>query len=204
MSRSPPSPLPLAPCALVSLLGCRIPTWETGDTAVSATTTDSDLGADSGDTAEARAKPTAPIVVYTTRHCEKDDGDDPGLTEEGQARAEALAVLLTDAPLVATYASELRRTQETVQPTADDHGLDVQTDLDPEEELALHILLTHSGEALLHAGHSYTLATFMETLGVTELPDGFDYGDLWTITIDTDGVATWEESYYGEPEDTGG
>lgn len=193
-----------------------IDTADTGavDTADTADTADTDSAGgtggisggdsslDTADTAEpdtGTIRPSGPILIYAVRHAEKEsDGEDPGLTEEGLARAEALAVLMHDEPLVAIYASELLRTQETVQPTADDHGLPVITDIDPEADLAEHILLNHGDDTVLHAGHSYTLPTLFESLGVTELPEDYDYGDLWIIEIDTDGAVTIEESHYGE------
>lgn len=158
---------------------------------------DTGSGLDTGDTGT--ILPSAPITLYAVRHAEKEtDSDDPGLTEEGQARAEALAELMHEVPLDAIYATDLRRTQETVQPTADDHGLTVVTDIDAEEDLAAYILTNHGGDTLLHAGHSYTLPELFEALGVTEVPDDYDYGDLWIIQIDVDGSTTIEESHYGE------
>lgn len=149
------------------------------------------------DTATDTAPSGPPIVVYAIRHAEKDSGDDPGLTEEGQARALALVDVLHDVPLVAIYATDLVRTQETVAPTAADHGLSVVTDIDPEEELAAHILATHAGESVLHAGHSYTLEAFMEALGLPDAPSAAGYGDLWIITITPEGEVTLETSCFG-------
>ena len=142
---------------------------------------------------------SAPTVIYTVRHAEKaSEGDDPGLTEEGTARAEALALLMADVPLRAIYATELRRTQDTVRPTAEDHGLPINIDFDPEDELAEHIRDMHHGETVLHAGHSYTLGAFMDALGVEDTPSGYDYGDLWIITLLPNGEVRLVESHYGE------
>lgn len=171
-----------------------------GDTAAD-TDHAADTAADSGDTAVVPR--TAPIVVHAVRHAEKaDEGDDPGLTEAGLARAEALAVVMADVPLAAIYATDLLRTQQTVAPTAADHGLDVVVDLDPEEELAAWLLAQHDGETVLHAGHSYTLSDFMMALGVADPPEIHGYGQLWTLTVDVDGAVEVEESFFGEPEAT--
>lgn len=44
------------------------------------------------------------ITLYSTRHAEKEEeGEDPGLTEEGLARAQALAELMHDVPLPAFF-----------------------------------------------------------------------------------------------------
>ncbi len=140
-----------------------------------------------------------PTIVYAVRHAEKaSDSDDSGLTEEGEARAQALVGVLHDVPLVAVYATELRRTQKTVAPTAADHGLPVIVDLDPEEKLAAHLLSTHPGESVLHAGHSYTLPDFFRGLGVADAPYPSGYGELWIVCVYPDGEVTIEASRYGE------
>ena len=71
---------------------------------------------------------TAPLTFVVVRHAEKatDDPENPGLSAAGRARATALAERLRDAPLVATYATEFRRTQQTAQPAAALHGVPVQ------------------------------------------------------------------------------
>ncbi len=151
---------------------------------------------------EARvARTLTELVVYAVRHAEKDsEGSDPGLTEEGLARADALAVLLHDVPLDAVYATELQRTQLTVKPTADDHGLPIVTDLDAEEELAPHLLVNHRGDRVLHAGHSYTLTEFFLGLGVVDPPDLDGYGQLWIVTVVAGEPPVVVETTYGVPE----
>lgn len=170
------------------------------DTAAADPTDSADTATDTaGDTAAPLPPLDAPIVVYAVRHAEKDDeGSDPGLTEEGLARAEALAIIMADAPLAAIYATDLVRTQQTVQPTADDHGLPVETTLDPGEELAAWILATHAGDTVLHAGHSYTLGGFMWALGATDAPSVSGYGQLFTLTVAVDRTVSVEESTFGE------
>ncbi|MES2642912.1 MAG: histidine phosphatase family protein [Myxococcota bacterium] len=137
-------------------------------------------------------------VVYAVRHAEKGEGADPDLTEAGKARADALVGVMDALPLVAVYATDLVRTQQTVAPTAEAHGLPIHIDLDPEEALAAHILASHVGESVLHAGHSYTLDDFMAALGVADPPTASGYGDLWRITIRADGTVTLETSCFGE------
>ena len=158
-----------------------------------------DSDPDSGDAVPPDTDPPDCVIrVFAVRHAEKEsDSSDPGLTEEGAERAQALVPILADEPLVAVYATEKLRTQETVQPTADDHGLPVQTELDPEEELAAVILADHCGDTLLHGGHSYTLEDFFEALGGADVPGVSGYGQLWSLTI-TDGVVTYEMSTYGD------
>ena len=140
-------------------------------------------------------------VVYAVRHAEKEsEGDDPGLTEDGSARAEALADTLVAAPLVAVYATELARTQLTVAPTAAEHGLPVVTEIDAEAELGAHILAVHRGDTVLHAGHSYTLPSFFFAMGLVDPPNINGYGQLFRVRVDNNGGVTVEESRFGVAE----
>lgn len=145
--------------------------------------------------------PAGETVVYAVRHAEKEsEGDDPGLTEDGTVRAEALADALVAAPLVAVYATELARTQLTVAPTAAEHGLPVVTDIDAEAELGAHILAVHRGDTVLHAGHSYTLPSFFFAMGLVDPPNINGYGQLFRVHVDNNGGVTVEESRFGVAE----
>ena len=140
-------------------------------------------------------------VIYTIRHAEKEDeGTDPDLTEAGQVRAVALAELLHEVPLASVYATEYQRTQQTVQPTADDHGLVTVTDIDPERELAEHILDADAGLTVLACGHSNTVPDFLRALGMEEPPDieSDVFGELWIVTVTAAGEFSVETSHYGE------
>jgi hypothetical protein len=147
-----------------------------------------DLDSGQGDTGESVARPAPDQwILYAVRHAETEgEGDDPPLTTEGAARAEALAVRMTGVPLDAVYATDLLRTQQTV-------------DVDPEEELAALIVAAHLGDTLLHAGHSYTLPGLFEVLGADE-PDVTDYGQLWILTGDAAGVLEMVEERFGDEE----
>lgn len=162
------------------------------DTAAPAHSADSDPGLDPGGIGR-------PTRVFVVRHCEKaEDSDDPDLTPEGWARAEALADALATVPLAAVYASDKKRTQETVAPTAIDHHLPIDTSMDPEEELADWILSEEAGETVLSAGHSYTVEDFLTALGATGFSEVDGYGQLWVVTIDADGTVVVDESHFGE------
>ncbi len=64
-------------------------------------------------------------TVYLVRHAEKQKGDNPGLTEAGHARAEALKDLLLDKGVTHIYSTNYKRTLETAKPLAAALGLDV-------------------------------------------------------------------------------
>ncbi len=61
-----------------------------------------------------------PVTVFLVRHAEKDTSSatnrDPGLTEEGTARAHALARLVAKAGVTHLYASQFTRTKSTLAP----------------------------------------------------------------------------------------
>ena len=182
---------------MLLLLACTPTPLEEADSAAPDTGV-ADTPVDTGDTGETRILPDEPFRVYAVRHAEKDTGSDPELTEEGHARAQALATLLHGVELDAAYATEWLRTQQTVRPTADDHGLAVQIDYDPEEELAHHLLSTHGGDTVVHAGHSTSLHDFFYALGAEEFDTVDGYGQLWILDVDVTGEVAVELSSYGE------
>ena len=135
------------------------------------------------------------------RHAEKDSGSNPGLTEQGAARAQALAVRMDDVVLDAIYATEFRRTQETVQPTADAKDMEVLVDIEPKEELPALILDSHVGDTILHAGHSFTIPSFMENIGADEAPALSGYGQLWILSIQDGEVIEVDLETFSAPDE---
>lgn len=144
--------------------------------------------------------PSDLTVVYLVRHAEKDSGSDPGLTEQGAARALKGAQELQHVDFDAIYATSYRRTRETVAPSAAMRGLPIGVDLDPEDELAQHILDNHRGDTILHSGHSFTVKDFMDALGLEDVPNVSGYGQLWTLRIDAAGGVYVDETRFGDPE----
>jgi len=136
-------------------------------------------------------------TIYVVRHAEKaNDGDDPPLTHQGLARAEALAVLMAEEPLVAVYSTPFQRTQQTVAPAAAGHGL-IVTDYDPRSDLPALVLDQHVGAVVLVAGHSNTVPSIVAGLGAPEQPEipHEHYGDLYRVTRVGDEVELVIERY---------
>jgi spermidine synthase len=118
-------------------------------------------------------------TLLVTRHAEKLGGDDPMLSEEGLARAQALAVRLEDAELAAVYSTPTLRTRGTAGPTAEAHGLEITTYTSDDELVGL--LARHPGESALIVGHSNTVPGILARLGARG-PEHIDhgrYGDLF-------------------------
>ena len=145
----------------------------------------------------ARAAP-APTTIYVVRHAEKAKGDNPPLTEAGQARAASLAHVLRDVDLDAVFTTDLCRTAQTVDAAAHAAGLPLQTvhvadvDLaacvpsltagiaplapaaDPTRTLVAALRDLPRGSHALVAGHSNTVPGLLEALGVEGLcPEPF-------------------------------
>ncbi len=127
-----------------------------------------------------------PTVVYVVRHAEKaSDAEDPPLTAQGQARAEALAALLAAEPLAAVFSTPYERTRQTSAPTAAAQGLTV-IEYDPRSDLPGLILAEHAGQRVLVAGHSNTVPSIVAGLGVEPPPEEIPherYGDLYRVTV---------------------
>ena len=72
------------------------------------------------------ARPLTTVILV--RHAEKKlepDNQDPDLTPEGSARAQEIARVFAGAGINAIYATQYKRTQQTVKPLADRVGVPV-------------------------------------------------------------------------------
>ncbi|MCC6907645.1 MAG: nuclear transport factor 2 family protein [Phycisphaerales bacterium] len=143
-------------------------------------------------------------TVYVVRHAEKSAGDgrerDPGLSAAGTARSEALARTLADAPIAAAFATEFRRTQQTIEPTAKSHSIDVTIAAarDP-AALAARIGSEFRGRSVLVAGHSNTVPALLGALGVADPPalTESDYDDLFVVTLRDEAPPLMVHLHYG-------
>ena len=70
------------------------------------------------------ARPITTVILV--RHAEKKiepNNPDPDLTPEGEARAQEIARMFGDTGINAIYATQFKRTQQTVKPLADRTGV---------------------------------------------------------------------------------
>jgi phosphohistidine phosphatase SixA len=113
----------------------------------------------------------ASTVIVIVRHGEIDAAADadPGLSVDGRERAARLARMLSQAQPVrgidAIFASELRRTQQTVIPLSEVLALPVN--VVPSAgwaELPQKILREHRGEYVLVAGNANTIPALIRSL----------------------------------------
>lgn len=132
--------------------------------------------------------PSLPTIVFLVRHAEKEAVDrDPGLTGAGIRRAESLAKILAGADLGAVYATEFRRTRDTVAPAARSAGVKTTVVAASEEEaLAGKLRAGHAGRSVLVAGHSNTIPGILRALGVKKAVKlgHEDYDDLFVVVLE--------------------
>jgi broad specificity phosphatase PhoE len=127
-------------------------------------------------------------TVLVVRHAEKqlDQGDDPPLTDQGSARAQLLANMLAETKPVAIYATQYRRTKDTVQPLADRVSVPIRAiEAKETDALAKQIKAEHEGKTVVVAGHSNTVNKLIAALGGPEMPDldDADYDNLFVVAI---------------------
>lgn len=129
-------------------------------------------------------------TYYVVRHAEKQDGDNPVLTEKGVKRAAHIVSMLKNEPIKAVYSTETYRTIMTSMPTAADRGLAVI--LFSTDDLAdfADKLKAMDGTFLIVA-HSSSTPDLASLLSGTTLPklEETDYEQLFKVVI-KDGAAT--------------
>jgi 2,3-bisphosphoglycerate-dependent phosphoglycerate mutase len=131
-----------------------------------------------------------PLTVYLVRHGEKQPPPpgakpekDPPLSEAGLVRARALQSVMVNVELAGVFATQFKRTQQTVEPTARAKGLDVEiVDARDTPALAARIRAL-SGRAVLVAGHSNTVPEVAAALGASDpfAIDDSEFGDLFVL-----------------------
>jgi broad specificity phosphatase PhoE len=152
------------------------------------------------------AQERAPTTVILVRHAEKaaTPGDDPSLTEAGQARARALMTIARDAGVTAILTTQFARTRETARPATE--ALKVTPEVvravgSQHAQDAAHAALAHAGGVVLVVGHSNTVPAIIAALGAPQPPPICDssYDDLYIVTVPASGPARVIHARYGEP-----
>lgn len=151
-----------------------------------------------------------PSTVVLVRHGEKAPApaDNPPLSAEGEARAEALARVLADAHVDAVVTSGLARTSATAAPLVRARGL-TPIIVAPGRDVPAHARATAAavrarpaGEVVLVVGHSNTLADIIAALGGPEMPELCDqeYASLFILELRENGPSRLIRSSFGDPD----
>ena len=154
------------------------------------------------------SRPITTIIVV--RHAEKNiepNNQDPDLSPAGQARALEIARMFGNAGVNAIYATQYKRTQETVKPLADRLGLSVNVvDSKQTKELVRQILKEHRGQTVFVAGHNNTAPEIVGALGGGNFPTipENEFDNMFIVTVYRFGRAKVVKLKYGTASPTGG
>jgi len=150
----------------------------------------------------------ATSTLIVVRHAEKADipGEDPPLSEAGQARAELLAEMLADVDVVAgvdaIYVTPFLRSEQTARPLADRLGLELNV-YEPKdlEQLERTIKKRHKGQIVLVVGHSNTVPSIVAQFsGSKKIPPFAEnqYYDLFVLSMPWFGKVKTLSLKYGQ------
>ena len=120
------------------------------------------------DRVRARVEPDAPVAIFLIRHAEKatDDPRDPDLSDAGRARADALATMLGQARVSHLFATEFKRTQQTLAPLAARAKVAIEpVPAGRTDELLSKLRALPAGAVAVVAGHSNTIPAIAAALG---------------------------------------
>jgi broad specificity phosphatase PhoE len=133
---------------------------------------------------------SAKTKIYLVRHAEKQAGNDPVLTADGNKRAGALLQMLKGKKLHHIYVTQFKRTQMTGDSLRIQLGIDTvqyKADTTGEDVYRKIISNNESGNTILIIGHSNTIPKIIKKLGVADfepamIPDA-EFDNLYLITF---------------------
>jgi phosphohistidine phosphatase SixA len=146
-------------------------------------------------------RPLTTIILI--RHAEKNiepANPDPDLSPAGHARAQELVRMFGDAGIGAIYATQYKRTQQTVKPLADKLGVSItQVDAKNTAELIKLIRSQHNGQVVFVSGHNNTVPEIIAALGGPQLPviPETEFDNLFIVTVYRVGAAKLLKLKYG-------
>ena len=145
-----------------------------------------------------------PTTLILVRHAEKKivppENKDPDLSPAGQARAEELVRMFSETGVTAIYATQYKRTQQTVKPLADKLGLPVtQVEAKKTSELVKDIRARGAGQVIFIAGHNNSVPEIIAAMGGPQLPiiPETEYDNLYILTVSSNGSAKLLKLKYG-------
>ena len=128
-------------------------------------------------------------TVILVRHAEKKiepENEDPDLTPEGFERAQEIARVFSGAGINAIYATQYKRTQQTVKPLSDRTGVPVTLlGSKQSDELVKRIQTTLRGQTIFVAGHSNSVPAIASALSgekFSDIPES-EYDNLFVVTV---------------------
>ncbi len=151
------------------------------------------------------SSPSATTVILI-RHAEKKvvppENKDPDLSLAGEARAEELSRMFGGSGINAIYATQYKRTQQTVKPLAEKLGIPVTViEAKLTKDLVKQIRSRPAGDVVFLAGHNNSVPEIIAALGGPTLPiiPETEYDNMFILTIHADGTAKLLKLKYGSP-----
>lgn len=142
-------------------------------------------------------------TVILVRHAEKKiepDNPDPDLTPEGLARAQEIAHVFASTGVNTIFATQYKRTQQTVKPLSERTGVSVTLlDANLTDELVKRIQTNLRGQTIFIAGHNNTVPAIASALSGEKFPviPESEYDNLFIVTIYRFGKAKVLKLKYG-------
>jgi phosphohistidine phosphatase SixA len=148
-------------------------------------------------------------IVILVRHAEKKlepNNPDPDLTPEGVERAQEIARVFGNAGINAIYATQYKRTQQTVRPLSDLIGVSVTVlESSQKDELIKRIQTSLRGQTIFVAGHNNTVPAIASELSGETFPviPESEYDNLFIVTVYRFGKAKVVRLKYGKESTQG-
>jgi len=145
------------------------------------------------------------LTVILIRHAEKvidPNNPDVDLSPAGQARAHEIVRMFGEAGINAIYATQYKRTQQTVKPLSDKLGVPVTiVNSRNTSDLVTQIRGQHSGQIVFVAGHNNTVPEIIAALGGPQYPiiPDTEYDNLFVVTVYRTGKARVLKMKFGTP-----
>ena len=129
-------------------------------------------------------------TVILVRHAEKklDDpnNQDPDLSPDGFARAQEIARAFSGAGINAIYATQYKRTQQTVEPLSRSIGVPITlVEAKQPDEMVKLIQTSLRGQTIFVSGHNDTVPAIASALSgetFSKIPDN-EYDNLFIVTV---------------------
>ena len=143
------------------------------------------------------------LTVIVVRHAEKvidPNNPDVDLSSAGQTRSQEIARVFADAGINAIYATQYKRTQQTVKPLSDKLGVPVTiVNSKNTGDLIAQIRAQHSGQTVFIAGHNNTVPEIVAALGGPQYPTipENEYDNVFVVTVYRTGKARVVKMKYG-------
>ena len=148
-------------------------------------------------------------TIMLVRHAEKNiepNNQDPDLSPEGFERAQEIARVFGEAGINAIYATQYKRTQQTVKPLSDRTGVPVKLlQSNQTDELVNQLQTTNRGQTVFIAGHNNTVPAIVSALSGETFPviPESEFDNLYIVTIYRFGKAKVVKLKYGKASTPG-